>query len=116
MIMIDYYENNENENNENEKFFFAMIYYFFGEAGLLLTIIVLYLLLSGIILLGYNIDLLFCKGAQTTYYLMFNTHKIPSGKIMKRKEKYCNIPKINTVNIGTFIKNFFCPCKKKNND
>ena len=93
-----------------------MVYYFFGEAGFLLTFIVLYLLISGVLLFGLNMDLMICKGAQTTYYLMFNSHKIPSGKIMKRKEKYCNIPKINTVSVGSFIKNFFCPCKKKIKD
>ena len=111
IITVDYYN-----DNKDEQYFFAMIYYFFGEASLLLILVVLFLLISGILLFGFNMDLLICKGAQTTYYLMFNTHKIPSGKIMKRKEKYCNIPKINTVNFGTFIKNFFCPCKRKIKD
>ena len=111
IIMVDYFV-----DNKEERYFFAMIYYFFGEAGFLLTFIVLYLLISGVLLFGLNMDLMICKGAQTTYYLMFNSHKIPSGKIMKRKEKYCNIPKINTVSIGSFIKNFFCPCKKKIKD
>ena len=87
---------------------FANIYYFFSRIGLIGDLLILYLLLSGILMLGLTIELIVCKGSDVTYYLMFNAHKIPYGKIEQRDKDYVNIPMSNLIKIKEFALKCLC--------
>ena len=84
---------------------FANFYYFFYHLGLIGGFFVMLLLVSGIILFWITIELLVCRCSNVTYYLMFNTHKVPYGKIQKRAGNYYIIPQINCVGIKDSFRN-----------
>ena len=59
-------------------------------------------------MLGLTIELIVCKGSDVTYYLMFNAHKIPYGKIEQRDKDYVNIPMSNLIKIKEFALKCLC--------